>query len=42
MEKRILGKTGLEIVCVGFGGIPIQRVNQEKVIEIVDELEKSE
>ncbi len=40
MEKRILGKTGLEIVCVGFGGIPIQRVNQEKVIEIVDELEK--
>lgn len=40
MEKRILGKTGLEIVCVGFGGIPIQRVNQEMVNEIVDELER--
>lgn len=39
MEKRILGKTGLEIVCVGFGGIPIQRVDQKKVIEIVDALE---
>jgi len=40
MEKRILGKTGLEIVCVGFGGIPIQRVDQQKVIDIVDELER--
>jgi len=40
MEKRILGKTGLEAVCVGFGGIPIQRVDQEKVTEIVDEMER--
>lgn len=39
MEKRILGKTGLEVVCVGFGGIPIQRVNQDMVHKIVDELE---
>lgn len=39
MEKRLLGKTGLEVVCVGFGGIPIQRVDQKKVIQIVDELE---
>lgn len=38
MEKRILGKTGLEVTSVGFGGIPIQRVNQEKVNEIVDEM----
>jgi len=41
MEKRILGKTGLEIVCVGFGGIPIQRVNQNKVNAILDELERT-
>jgi len=40
MEKRILGKTGIEVVCVGFGGIPIQRVDQEKVTEIVDEMER--
>ena len=39
MEKRRLGKTGLEIVCVGFGGIPIQRVDQEQVTLIVDEME---
>lgn len=40
MEKRILGKTGLEITSVGFGGIPIQRVDQDQVIKIVDELER--
>ncbi|MBI9014164.1 MAG: aldo/keto reductase [Clostridiales bacterium] len=40
MEKRVLGKTGLEVVCVGFGGIPIQRVDQEKVTEIVDEMSR--
>lgn len=39
MEKRILGKTGLELTAVGFGGIPIQRVDQEKVTQIVDALE---
>lgn len=38
MEKRILGKTGLEITSVGFGGIPIQRVDQEQVTAIVDEM----
>ncbi len=40
METRVLGKTGLEIVPIGFGGIPIQRVNQEKVVEIIDALEE--
>lgn len=40
MEKRLLGKTGLEVVCVGFGGIPIQRVDQKKVTEIVDEMSR--
>ncbi len=42
MNKRTLGKTGLEVVCIGFGGIPIQRVDQEMVFKIVDELEKSQ
>ncbi len=29
MEYRILGKTGLKISRLGFGGIPIQRVDRE-------------
>jgi len=29
MEYRILGKTGLEISRLGFGGIPIQRIDAE-------------
>lgn len=29
MEYRILGKTGLRVSRLGFGGIPIQRVDQE-------------
>ena len=29
MEYRILGKTGLKISRVGFGGIPIQRIDAE-------------
>lgn len=41
MEKRRLGRTGLDVTSVGFGGIPIQRVDQEMVIEIVDALEKA-
>ncbi len=28
MEKVILGKTGIEIKRLGFGGIPIQRVDE--------------
>ena len=27
MEYRILGKTGLRVSRVGFGGIPIQRID---------------
>ena len=27
MEYRILGKTGLKISRMGFGGIPIQRID---------------
>lgn len=29
MEYTVLGKTGLKISRVGFGGIPIQRVDRE-------------
>ena len=29
MEYRILGKTGLRVSRIGFGGIPIQRIDAE-------------
>ena len=29
MEYRILGKTGLKISRMGFGGIPIQKIDAE-------------
>ena len=35
MERIVLGKTGLEIVRMGFGGIPIQRVDEETAIDTV-------
>lgn len=37
MEKRILGKTGYEVSCVGVGGIPIQRVDLETAVDILRE-----
>jgi len=35
MERIIMGKTGLEVHRLGFGGIPIQRVGEEEAIETV-------
>lgn len=35
MERITLGKTGIEIVRMGFGGIPIQRVDEERAVETV-------
>ncbi|WP_026894586.1 aldo/keto reductase [Clostridiisalibacter paucivorans] len=35
MEKRILGRTNLEISAIGFGGIPIQKVDKETAIELI-------
>jgi predicted aldo/keto reductase-like oxidoreductase len=35
MKKKLLGNTGMEASVIGFGGIPIQRVNQEEVINII-------
>ena len=38
MEYRILGKTGLKISRLGFGGIPIQKTTKEKTRELINEL----
>ena len=35
MEYRILGKTGLKISRLGFGGIPIQRVDEKITRELI-------
>jgi uncharacterized protein len=35
MKRMILGKTGIEAVRLGFGGIPIQRVSETQAIETV-------
>ena len=38
MEYTVLGKTGLKISRVGFGGIPIQRVNREQAKPLIARL----
>ena len=38
MEYTVLGKTGLKISRVGFGGIPIQRVSREQAKPLVARL----
>jgi predicted aldo/keto reductase-like oxidoreductase len=35
MRKTVLGKTGLEVSRIGFGGIPIQRVSELEAIQVV-------
>lgn len=35
MEKRRLGNTGIEVFPIAFGGIPIQRVDEENAIKVV-------
>lgn len=35
MKKIVLGKTGIEAVRFGFGGIPIQRVSEQQAVEVV-------
>ena len=35
MEYRILGKTGLKISRMGFGGIPIQRTDAESTVKLM-------
>ena len=38
MEYRILGKTGLEISRMGFGGIPIQKIDEEGTRKLLHEM----
>ena len=38
MEYRILGKTGLKISRMGFGGIPIQRIDAEGTKTVIRQL----
>ena len=38
MEYKILGKTGLKISRLGFGGIPIQKIDKEGTKNLIDEL----
>jgi uncharacterized protein len=35
MKKTVLGSTGLEVTRLGFGGIPIQRVDEAQAVEVV-------
>lgn len=35
MQKRILGQTNIEVSVIGFGGIPIQRVDNSLAFEIL-------
>jgi len=36
LQERILGKTGLKVKFIGFGGIPIQRISEEAAIKVVN------
>ena len=40
MEYRILGKTNLKISRLGFGGIPIQKIDKEGTRELIKDLIK--
>jgi len=37
LQKRILGQTNLRVSVIGFGGIPIQRVDKEVSLELLKE-----
>ena len=41
MEYRILGKTGLKISRLGFGGIPIQKIDAEGAKKLIGDLIKA-
>ena len=38
MEYKILGKTGLKVSRLGFGGIPIQKIDAEGTKTLMQEL----
>ena len=35
MKENILGRTGLKVKMLGFGGIPIQRVTEDEAVQVV-------
>lgn len=41
MEYRILGKSGLKISALGFGGIPIQRIDAQGAKELMRKVQES-
>ena len=36
MQYNLLGKSGLKISVIGFGGIPIQRISEQEAIKVVN------
>ena len=38
MEYRVLGKTGLKVSRMGFGGIPIQKTDAEGAKKVITKL----
>ena len=40
MEYRILGKTGLKVSRMGFGGIPIQKIDEEGTRKLLQDMVK--
>ncbi len=41
MEYRVLGKTGLKVSRLGFGGIPIQRIDADGTKKLIESLHKA-
>lgn len=37
MQKRILGKTGLQVSVIGFGGIPIRKLSMREAKNLLAE-----
>jgi aryl-alcohol dehydrogenase-like predicted oxidoreductase len=35
LRETVLGRTGLKVKSLGFGGIPIQRISEEEAVRVV-------